>query len=68
MSLEDAAVDLPPIVAPPPIPPGVPHWHGAATGSWWAMVPSRRGPRLVEAASEHQLAAEVDSHLRAIIR
>ncbi|MGP4026104.1 hypothetical protein [Actinomadura sp. 3N407] len=61
----DTVVDLPPIIdPPPPIPRGVTHWHGDATGSWWAIVPGRAGPRLVEAASRDALAVTVDWHLR----
>ncbi len=61
----DTVVDMPPILdPPPPIPKGVVHWHGNATGSWWAMVPDRTGGRLVEASSEIALAVTVDWHLR----
>ncbi|MFI0354100.1 hypothetical protein [Actinomadura sp. 9N407] len=28
--------------------PGVRVWFGEATGSWWALVPLRSGPRLLE--------------------
>ncbi|RFU36907.1 hypothetical protein DZF91_35620 [Actinomadura logoneensis] len=35
--------------------PGVRVWYGEATGSWWAMVPLRSGPRLVEADTSQQL-------------
>lgn len=35
--------------------PGVRVWFGEATGSWWAMVPLRLGPRLVEADTVQQL-------------
>jgi hypothetical protein len=35
--------------------PGVHAWHGLATGSWWAFLPTRRGGRLVEAASPEEL-------------
>ncbi|GAA1880719.1 hypothetical protein [Actinomadura bangladeshensis] len=57
-------VDQVPVRVSPPIPKHVVHWHGKATGSWWAMLPGRRGARLIEAASEEQLAAMVDWHLR----
>jgi hypothetical protein len=64
-TLQDTVVDMPPIPdSPPPIPAGIPHWHGRATGSWWAMVPGRQGPRLVEAPSEDALAVMVDANLR----
>jgi hypothetical protein len=35
--------------------PGVLAWYGRATGSWWALVPLRRGPRLVEALDPSEL-------------
>ncbi|GAA2575123.1 hypothetical protein SMC26_30975 [Actinomadura fulvescens] len=35
--------------------PGVRVWYGDATGSWWALVPTVAGPRLVEAATPQQL-------------
>lgn len=57
-------LDLVSVGVSPPIPKHVVHWHGKATGSWWAMLPGRQGARLVEAASEGQLAAMVDWHLR----
>lgn len=61
----DTVVDLPPVDGPPPpIPPGVVAWHGHATGSWWALLPGRDGPNLVEAVSESALAYTVDWHLR----
>lgn len=50
---------------PPPIPDGITHWHGHATGLWWAIVPGQQGPRLVEAPSEDHLAETVAWHLRA---
>lgn len=61
---QETATDLPPITGPPPIPAGVTHWHGAATGMWWAIVPGRQGPKLVEAVTADALAAAVDWHLR----
>ncbi len=68
-TLQDTVVDMAPISDPPPrIPKGIVHWHGAATGSWWAMVPSRLGLRLVEAPSEEHLAVTVDWHLRQVAR
>lgn len=61
----DTSVDMPPITdPPPPIPDGIVHWHGQVTGSWWAMVPGRQGPRLVEAVSADALAVAVAWHLR----
>ncbi len=30
-------------------------WYGKHTGSWWALVWLRRGPRLLEAVSAGQL-------------
>jgi hypothetical protein len=30
-------------------------WYGNATGSWWAVVATRRGARLIEAAHPQQL-------------
>ncbi|MFB4310987.1 hypothetical protein [Actinomadura sp. GTD37] len=41
--------------------PGVRVWYGVATGSWWAMVPLRSGPRLLEAPSPQQLRDEIMS-------
>jgi hypothetical protein len=41
--------------------PGVRVWYGEATGSWWAMVPLRGGPRLVESPSPQQLRDEIMS-------
>ncbi|MFC5752178.1 hypothetical protein [Actinomadura rugatobispora] len=35
--------------------PGVWAWYGQATGSWWALVPLRDGPRLVEAINPGEL-------------
>ncbi|MEV5828384.1 hypothetical protein AB0L25_22775 [Spirillospora sp. NPDC052242] len=35
--------------------PGVRVWYGEATGSWWAMVPLRDGPRLLEAETPQRL-------------
>lgn len=62
---DDTVVDLPSVTDPaPPIPKGVPHWHGDATGTWWAMVPGQHGPRLVEAPTADALAVTVDWHLR----
>lgn len=68
-TLQDTRVDMPPITdPPPPIPKRVVHWHGDATGSWWAMVPGRYGDRLVEAVSADALAVAVDWHLRLAAR
>lgn len=68
-TLQDTQVDMPPIVdPPPPIPGGIPHWFGEATRAWWAMVPGRDGPRLVEAPSEDALAVMVDVNLRQLWR
>ncbi|TDD70890.1 hypothetical protein E1293_34225 [Actinomadura darangshiensis] len=39
--------------------PGVRVWYGEATGSWWAMVPLRGGPRLLEAPSPQELRDEI---------
>ncbi|WP_396450035.1 hypothetical protein [Actinomadura sp.] len=39
--------------------PGVRVWYGEATGSWWAMVLLRDGPRLVEAPSAERLREEI---------
>lgn len=58
-TVHNTAVDLPPVPAAPPIPPGVMHWYGRATGSWWAIVPGRNGARLLEAPSEDALARKV---------
>lgn len=41
--------------------PGVRVWYGEATGSWWALVPTRGGPRLVEAPTPQQLREEIHS-------
>ncbi|XRQ08985.1 hypothetical protein ACN3XK_72980 [Actinomadura welshii] len=60
----DTATDMPSITDLPPIPRGIMHWHGKATGSWWAVVPGRTGSRLVEAVSEDALAITVAWHLR----
>lgn len=61
----DTALDLPRVGdAPPPIPAGIMHWHGRATGSWWAVIPGREGLRLVEAVSADALAVTVDWYLR----
>lgn len=62
--IADTRADIPPNVLPPPIPKHIVHWYGKATGRWWAMLPGRRGPSLIEAASEEQLAALVDWHVR----
>lgn len=62
--MDDTLVDLPPISDPPPIPKQVMHWHGNATGSWWAVIPGRQGPRLIEAHSRDQLAVMVDWEFR----
>ena len=37
--------------------PGVRCWWGLHTGHWWAYVPTRRGGRLVEAATGEALMA-----------
>jgi len=50
--------------AAPAVLRGVMYWYGLATGSWWAVVPSSRGPLLVEAASRDTLAVTVRWHLR----
>ncbi|WP_433467354.1 hypothetical protein [Spirillospora sp. CA-128828] len=60
----ETRVDLPPLTDPPPIPDGITHWHGSATGSWWAIVPMQHGPRLVEAPSHDALAVTVNGYLR----
>ncbi|WP_173097193.1 hypothetical protein [Actinomadura verrucosospora] len=52
-----AVAAVQPVCAAPWFPPGVMHWRGEATGSWWAMTP--RGGRLIEAATEEALAYEV---------
>ncbi|MDL4771523.1 MULTISPECIES: hypothetical protein [Thermomonosporaceae] len=39
--------------------PGVRVWFGRATGSWWALVPSRGGPRLVEAPTPEGLRTSI---------
>jgi hypothetical protein len=41
--------------------PGVRVWYGEATGSWWAMVPLRDGPRLLEAQTPQRLREEIMS-------
>ncbi|XRQ03572.1 hypothetical protein ACN3XK_44225 [Actinomadura welshii] len=41
--------------------PGVRVWYGEATGSWWALVPLRSGPRLLEAPAPQQLRDEIMS-------
>lgn len=67
--VDDTVVDMPVVVGlVPPIPEWVVYWRGEATGSWWAMVAGRLGPRLVEAGSEEQLAVLVDWHLRTAVR
>jgi hypothetical protein len=43
--------------------PGVRVWYGEATGSWWAIVPLRSGPRLVEAPTPQQLREAIMSAL-----
>ncbi|WP_019634059.1 hypothetical protein [Actinomadura atramentaria] len=35
--------------------PGIRVWYGRATGSWWALVPSGGGPRLLEATAPQAL-------------
>jgi hypothetical protein len=63
--MDDTRFDLPPVTGPPPpLPGGVVAWHGRATGSWWAMLPGREGPRLVEADDEHALAWTVHWQLQ----
>lgn len=65
----DTAVDMPPIIdPPPPIPRGIVHWHGDATGSWWAVLPGQQGQRLVEAPTADALALTVNWHLRRAAR
>lgn len=39
--------------------PGVRVWYGEATGSWWAMVPLRDGPRLLEAPTPQRLRDDI---------
>ncbi|MFD0691362.1 hypothetical protein [Actinomadura fibrosa] len=39
--------------------PGVRVWFGEATGSWWALVPLRNGPRLLEAPTPQQLREDI---------
>ncbi|GLZ04444.1 hypothetical protein Acsp03_19100 [Actinomadura sp. NBRC 104412] len=46
--------------------PGVRVWYGEATGSWWAMVPLRSGPRLVEAPTPQEI-RDIILHLRNMI-
>ncbi|GAA2456668.1 hypothetical protein GCM10010191_90120 [Actinomadura vinacea] len=41
--------------------PGVWAWYGHATGSWWAMVPLRCGPRLVEALNPRELRDAIEN-------
>ncbi|GAA4154851.1 hypothetical protein GCM10022416_54840 [Actinomadura keratinilytica] len=43
--------------------PGVRVWYGEATGSWWAMVALRSGPRLLEAPTPQQLREAILSAL-----
>jgi hypothetical protein len=40
--------------------PGVRAWYGQATGRWWALVPLRRGPRLVEALNPRELREAIE--------
>ncbi|MFD0851427.1 hypothetical protein ACFQ07_04315 [Actinomadura adrarensis] len=35
--------------------PGVRVWYGNSTGSWWALVPLREGPRLIEATTPQEI-------------
>ncbi|MFC6885401.1 hypothetical protein [Actinomadura yumaensis] len=35
--------------------PGVRAWYGESTKSWWALVPGRDGPRLLEAPTPQGL-------------
>ncbi|TDD93457.1 hypothetical protein [Actinomadura rubrisoli] len=49
---------------PAVIPAGIITWWGEATKMWWALVPSRYGPRLVEAPSMEAPAVTVDWYLR----
>lgn len=61
--------DVQPMIGPPPpIPNGITYWYGDATGSWWAIVPRREGPALLEAPSVNVLAVRVDWHLRSVAR
>jgi hypothetical protein len=41
--------------------PGVRAWYGQATGSWWALVPVRGGPRLVEALNPRELREAIEN-------
>jgi hypothetical protein len=41
--------------------PGIQSWHGAHTGTWWAMVRDPRGrDRLIEALNPHQLGQRLE--------
>lgn len=35
--------------------PGVRVWYGSATAAWWALLPTKDGPRLLEAVDSAQL-------------
>ncbi|TDD66172.1 hypothetical protein [Actinomadura rubrisoli] len=41
--------------------PGVRVWYGESTGSWWALVPSREGPALLEAPTSQELREQIMS-------
>ena len=52
---------------PPQIPRGIQHWHGQATGHFWALLPwpwSPHGARLIEAMTEDDLAGQVQHLMR----
>ena len=67
MKADVTAWDLPPVTPRPPRRrplTTVRTWYGHATRSYWAMVPwphdTENGARLVEAATQHALTAEID--------